>query len=55
METPLQVFHDNHYLYIFAPDNDCRQRWVRAIKEGKQLQNNMVETMIAVQQIIVNP
>lgn len=31
----LQVFHDNYYLYIFAPDNDCRQRWVRALKEGK--------------------
>uniref|UniRef100_A0A8C4EF28 non-specific protein-tyrosine kinase n=1 Tax=Dicentrarchus labrax TaxID=13489 RepID=A0A8C4EF28_DICLA len=30
---PFQVFHDNHYLYIFAPDNDCRQRWVRALKE----------------------
>uniref|UniRef100_A0A665U9M3 non-specific protein-tyrosine kinase n=1 Tax=Echeneis naucrates TaxID=173247 RepID=A0A665U9M3_ECHNA len=30
---PFQVFHGNHYLYIFAPDNDCRQRWVRALKE----------------------
>ncbi|XP_047440335.1 tyrosine-protein kinase ITK/TSK [Mugil cephalus] len=30
---PFQVFHDTHYLYIFAPDNDCRQRWVRALKE----------------------
>ncbi|KAF3693678.1 Tyrosine-protein kinase ITK/TSK [Channa argus] len=30
---PFQIFHDNHYLYIFAPDNDCRQRWVRALKE----------------------
>uniref|UniRef100_A0A3B3U4K8 Tyrosine-protein kinase n=1 Tax=Poecilia latipinna TaxID=48699 RepID=A0A3B3U4K8_9TELE len=30
---PFQVFHDNYYLYIFAPDNDCRQRWVRALKE----------------------
>ncbi|XP_056129364.1 tyrosine-protein kinase ITK/TSK [Lampris incognitus] len=30
---PFQVFHDNLYLYIFAPDNDCRQRWVRALKE----------------------
>uniref|UniRef100_A0A3Q3MC04 IL2 inducible T cell kinase n=1 Tax=Labrus bergylta TaxID=56723 RepID=A0A3Q3MC04_9LABR len=36
---PFQVFHDNHYLYIFAPDNDCRQRWVRALKEGKQLEH----------------
>uniref|UniRef100_A0A7N6F6Y1 Tyrosine-protein kinase n=1 Tax=Anabas testudineus TaxID=64144 RepID=A0A7N6F6Y1_ANATE len=27
---PFQV---SHYLYIFAPDNDCRQRWVRALKE----------------------
>ncbi|XP_041654015.1 tyrosine-protein kinase ITK/TSK [Cheilinus undulatus] len=30
---PFQVFHDKHYLYIFAPDNDCRVRWVRALKE----------------------
>uniref|UniRef100_A0A4W5LQF6 Tyrosine-protein kinase n=1 Tax=Hucho hucho TaxID=62062 RepID=A0A4W5LQF6_9TELE len=30
---PFQVVHDNCYLYIFAPDNDCRQRWVRALKE----------------------
>ncbi|XP_068442027.1 tyrosine-protein kinase ITK/TSK [Clinocottus analis] len=30
---PFQVFHSNYYLYIFAPDNDCRQRWVRALKE----------------------
>ncbi|KAI3351928.1 hypothetical protein L3Q82_020758, partial [Scortum barcoo] len=33
---PFQVFHDNHYLYIFAPDNDCRQRWVRALKEASK-------------------
>ncbi|CAN9514782.1 unnamed protein product [Ophioblennius macclurei] len=30
---PFQVFHDSHYLYIFAPDNDCRKRWVKALKE----------------------
>ncbi|KAM6977881.1 tyrosine-protein kinase ITK/TSK [Aplochiton taeniatus] len=30
---PFQVFHDSYYLYVFAPDNDCRQRWVRALKE----------------------
>uniref|UniRef100_A0AAQ4P4T4 Tyrosine-protein kinase n=1 Tax=Gasterosteus aculeatus aculeatus TaxID=481459 RepID=A0AAQ4P4T4_GASAC len=30
---PFQVFHNNYYLYIFAPDNDCRLRWVRALKE----------------------
>ncbi|KAF0039574.1 hypothetical protein F2P81_007809 [Scophthalmus maximus] len=30
---PFQIFHGNHYLYIFAPDNDCRQKWVRALKE----------------------
>uniref|UniRef100_A0A4W6CJ04 Tyrosine-protein kinase n=1 Tax=Lates calcarifer TaxID=8187 RepID=A0A4W6CJ04_LATCA len=35
------VFHDNHYLYIFAPDNDCRQRWVRALKEETK-NNNLV-------------
>ncbi|KAG7241792.1 hypothetical protein INR49_024762, partial [Caranx melampygus] len=33
---PFQVFHGNHYLYIFAPDNDCRQRWVRALKEASK-------------------
>uniref|UniRef100_A0AAQ5Z8A6 non-specific protein-tyrosine kinase n=1 Tax=Amphiprion ocellaris TaxID=80972 RepID=A0AAQ5Z8A6_AMPOC len=38
---PFQVFHDNHYLYIFAPDNDCRQRWVRALKEETK-NNNLV-------------
>lgn len=35
MQTSLQVFHNNYYLYIFAPDNDCRLRWVRALKEGE--------------------
>ncbi|XP_062855926.1 tyrosine-protein kinase ITK/TSK isoform X2 [Trichomycterus rosablanca] len=30
---PFQVFYDNYYLYIFAPDNDCRLKWVRALKE----------------------
>ena len=42
-----QVFHNNHYLYVFAPDNDCRQRWVKALKEGKQnpvSDNNTEET-----------
>uniref|UniRef100_A0A3B4U7L1 Tyrosine-protein kinase n=1 Tax=Seriola dumerili TaxID=41447 RepID=A0A3B4U7L1_SERDU len=38
---PFQIFHDNHYLYIFAPDNDCRQRWVRALKEETK-HNNLV-------------
>ncbi|XP_072252167.1 tyrosine-protein kinase ITK/TSK [Leuresthes tenuis] len=38
---PFQVFHDSHYLYIFAPDNDCRQRWVRALKEETKC-NNLV-------------
>ncbi|KAM7418013.1 hypothetical protein PAMA_017585 [Pampus argenteus] len=38
---PFQVFHDSHYLYVFAPDNDCRQRWVRAIKEETK-NNNLV-------------
>ncbi|KAM9850330.1 tyrosine-protein kinase ITK/TSK [Aulostomus maculatus] len=38
---PFQVFYDNHYLYIFAPDNDCRQRWVRALKEETK-NNNLV-------------
>ncbi|XP_039668533.1 tyrosine-protein kinase ITK/TSK [Perca fluviatilis] len=38
---PFQVFHNNHYLYIFAPDNDCRQRWVKALKEETK-RNNLV-------------
>ncbi|XP_060935786.1 tyrosine-protein kinase ITK/TSK [Limanda limanda] len=38
---PFQIFHDIHYLYIFAPDNDCRQRWVRALKEETK-HNNLV-------------
>ncbi|XP_053284568.1 tyrosine-protein kinase ITK/TSK [Pleuronectes platessa] len=38
---PFQIFHDTHYLYIFAPDNDCRQRWVRALKEETK-HNNLV-------------
>lgn len=37
----LQVFHGNHFLYIFAPDNDCRLRWVQALKEGEQLSNRI--------------
>lgn len=36
---PFQVFHDNHYLYIFAPDNDCRRRWVRALKRETKCNN----------------
>lgn len=32
---PFQVVHDSYFLYIFAPDNDCRLRWVRALKEGR--------------------
>lgn len=35
-----QVFYDSHYLYIFAPDNDCRQKWVRALKEGNCLKQD---------------
>lgn len=38
---PFQVFHDSYYLYIFAPDNDCRQKWVRALKEETK-NNNLV-------------
>ncbi|XP_066505189.1 tyrosine-protein kinase ITK/TSK [Hoplias malabaricus] len=30
---PFQVVYDNYYLYMFAPDNDSRLKWVRAIKE----------------------
>lgn len=35
-QMSLQVFYDNYYLYIFAPDNEWRQKWVTALKEGKQ-------------------
>uniref|UniRef100_A0A3B5K594 non-specific protein-tyrosine kinase n=1 Tax=Takifugu rubripes TaxID=31033 RepID=A0A3B5K594_TAKRU len=38
---PFQVFYDNHYLYIFAPDNECRQRWVQALKDETK-DNNLV-------------
>ncbi|XP_053735164.1 tyrosine-protein kinase ITK/TSK isoform X1 [Synchiropus splendidus] len=38
---PFQVFHDNHFLYIYAPDNDCRQKWVRTLKEETK-GNNLV-------------
>ncbi|XP_056295320.1 tyrosine-protein kinase ITK/TSK [Pseudoliparis swirei] len=31
---PFQVFYNHFYLYIFAPDSDCRQRWVSALKEA---------------------
>uniref|UniRef100_A0A8C4ZH31 Tyrosine-protein kinase n=1 Tax=Gadus morhua TaxID=8049 RepID=A0A8C4ZH31_GADMO len=40
---PFQVFHDNLHLYIFAPDNYCRQRWVRALKEEIRLNNLVVK------------
>ncbi|TRY88809.1 hypothetical protein DNTS_015022 [Danionella cerebrum] len=37
---PFQVAHDNYYLYVFAPDNECRLKWVKALKEATQ--NNTV-------------
>ncbi|XP_016310344.1 tyrosine-protein kinase ITK/TSK-like [Sinocyclocheilus anshuiensis] len=36
---PFQVAHDSYYLYVFAPDNDCRLKWVRALKEATQNNN----------------
>ncbi|KAK3564365.1 hypothetical protein QTP86_017331 [Hemibagrus guttatus] len=33
---PFQVVYDNYYLYVFAPDNDCRLKWVRALKEASK-------------------
>ncbi|XP_077589010.1 tyrosine-protein kinase ITK/TSK [Stigmatopora nigra] len=39
---PFQVFHGKHLLYIFAPDKDCRLRWVHALKEETK-NNNLVE------------
>ncbi|XP_056327899.1 tyrosine-protein kinase ITK/TSK [Danio aesculapii] len=35
---PFQIIHDSYYLYVFAPDNDCRLKWVKALKEA--IQNN---------------
>ncbi|XP_055033950.2 tyrosine-protein kinase ITK/TSK [Misgurnus anguillicaudatus] len=36
---PFQVAHDSYYLYVFAPNNDCRLKWVRALKEATQNNN----------------
>ncbi|XP_030622042.1 tyrosine-protein kinase ITK/TSK [Chanos chanos] len=36
---PFQVVHDSYYLYVFAPDNDCRLKWVRALKEETKHNN----------------
>uniref|UniRef100_A0A3B3RTJ2 IL2 inducible T cell kinase n=1 Tax=Paramormyrops kingsleyae TaxID=1676925 RepID=A0A3B3RTJ2_9TELE len=33
---PFQIVHDNYYLYVFAPDNDCRLRWVKTLKDSKE-------------------
>ncbi|TNN52051.1 Tyrosine-protein kinase ITK/TSK [Liparis tanakae] len=35
------IFYNHFYLYIFAPDSDCRQRWVSALKEATK-RNNLV-------------
>ncbi|MFT7809925.1 tyrosine-protein kinase ITK/TSK [Arapaima gigas] len=40
---PFQILHDSYYLYVFAPDNNSRQRWVRALKEGTK--NNTLALM----------
>lgn len=37
------MFYDNHYLYCFAPDNECRQRWVQALKEGQYFWTYMAQ------------
>lgn len=31
-----QIVHDSYYLYVFAPDNDCRLRWVKTLKDSKE-------------------
>ncbi|GAA6097708.1 tyrosine-protein kinase ITK/TSK [Tachysurus ichikawai] len=36
---PFQVVYDNYHLYVFAPDNDCRLKWVRALKEETRSNN----------------
>ncbi|XP_067243678.1 tyrosine-protein kinase ITK/TSK [Chanodichthys erythropterus] len=36
---PFQIAHDSYYLYVFAPDNDCRLKWVKALKEATQNNN----------------
>ncbi|XP_072295921.1 tyrosine-protein kinase ITK/TSK [Eucyclogobius newberryi] len=33
---PFQIFYENYYLYIFAPDNNTRLQWVKALKEETQ-------------------
>ncbi|TSQ81042.1 Tyrosine-protein kinase ITK/TSK [Bagarius yarrelli] len=38
---PFQVVYDNYHLYVFAPDNNCRLKWVRALKEETK-SNNLV-------------
>ncbi|XP_052006031.1 tyrosine-protein kinase ITK/TSK-like [Xyrauchen texanus] len=40
---PFQIAHDSYYLYVFAPDNDCRLKWVRALKEATQCNNLFVK------------
>jgi len=37
-----QIAHDSYYLYVFAPDNDCRLKWVNALKEGGQLLQKVI-------------
>ncbi|KAJ0050059.1 hypothetical protein NL108_011857, partial [Boleophthalmus pectinirostris] len=40
---PFQIFYDNYYLYIFAPDNNCRQQWVTALKEETQCNDTVTK------------
>ncbi|XP_062909163.1 tyrosine-protein kinase ITK/TSK-like [Mobula hypostoma] len=36
---PFQVFHENYYLYVFAPSKESRQKWVTALKEESKNNN----------------
>ncbi|XP_061901577.1 tyrosine-protein kinase ITK/TSK isoform X2 [Entelurus aequoreus] len=49
---PFQVFHDNHFLYIFAPDNDCRLSLKKATSWNprcRELHGALQKTVIALQ------
>ncbi|XP_055498842.1 tyrosine-protein kinase ITK/TSK-like [Leucoraja erinacea] len=36
---PFQVFHENYYLYVFAPNKESRHKWVTALKEESKNNN----------------
>ncbi|XP_013809117.2 tyrosine-protein kinase ITK/TSK [Apteryx mantelli] len=40
---PFQIVHDNHILYVFAPNRESRQRWVFTLKEETRNNNSLVQ------------